>query len=178
MASSIISIADARLSRDYAGPGDPAFRRDTLSELVLDLRMQSAFMFGYGDIGEVFNALRLHPASRPPEAAARAMAVLESASQRTKELQAIAKWLGRDKESLRLAGQTPAAAIEQAFEEQFRAVEARRKKGEIWEGAAPCTQAGLRARQYTNLERWARGDAGTLLALPCRPALLSVATQR
>ncbi|KAL4426250.1 hypothetical protein ABPG77_009865 [Micractinium sp. CCAP 211/92] len=121
---------DHRIAREYAGPADEAFRRDTLVTAAYDL------FRGRDDLGfwgterrwtNVLEDLRLHYQVPPEEAAARGSALLAGTAGRPptrREMAALAAWLGRDQEALRASGTTPDAAVEEEFVRRWDALKA------------------------------------------------------
>jgi 2-hydroxychromene-2-carboxylate isomerase len=80
----------------------------------------------------------------PGEAATRALELLSPEGLgRSKELQAIAAWLGRDRESLKLTGASPLEAIGQAFTQQWEDLQRAKKEGGL--AAAACRHLPLPA---------------------------------
>ena len=140
---------DPRLANPYpGGPEDPAFRKDTLLERAKVLHVQSARALFFGEWNALCDVLTLHPNCQPHEAAERAMALLAPGGggrpARSKELTAIAAWLGRDRESLKLLRQTPLEGIEAAFQQEWDERERQIRAGEC--GGGPPRRIESRAR--------------------------------
>jgi hypothetical protein len=126
---------DLRLCKSYDGADDPQFRKETLEGLGRNLQAMAQSYFD-SEWTHVLEALKLHPSSMPGEAAARALELLSPEGLgRNKELQAIAAWLGRDRESLKLTGASPLEAIGQAFTKQWEDLQRAKKEGRL--GASP-----------------------------------------
>ena len=123
---------DLRLCKSYDGADDPQFRKETLEDLGKNLQVMGYFD---SEWTRVLEALKPHPSSMPGEAATRALELLSPEGLgRSKELQAIAAWLGRDRESLKLTGASPLEAIGQAFTPQWEDLQRAKKEGGL---AAP-----------------------------------------
>lgn len=132
------SFTDARLSRRYSGPTDPSFRTDTLKRLVPSPSEFSELAYSG------FSTLRLHCLATPAEAAARALEVLAARPPRSKELRVVALVLGLDRDSVKAKGASLLEAIDAAFEDSFKEMEAKKREGKLDRGhLSPPTRCRL-----------------------------------
>lgn len=133
---------DLRLCKSYDGADDPQFRKETLEDLGINLQVMGTYFDS--EWTRILEALKLHPSSMPGEAATRAVELLSPEGLgRSKELQAFAAWLGRDRESLKLTGASPLKAIGQAFTKQWEDLQRAKKEGGL--AAAACRHLPLPA---------------------------------